>query len=431
MRIRSITVFVPLLWPFDEGSIASVGHFLADARQSFNRAGFEVQTVRLATPPFLDVVGDPDPAVLIEFSKTLEETSRKHQIDAVSIGPVVAATPLALLMSIHALPQLMVETEIISSGVLFAAENTGINLAAARGFAEVILQVAHSTPNGSGNLRLAALANVPPHVPFFPAAYHHGGFPCFAVATEAADLAVQAIGQARSLQDAQQSLTEAIKSTAVQLLKIADLLVDDHQIEFKGIDFSLAPYPTQSQSIGAGIESLGIDAFGGSGTLYAVSFLANCIRQAEIPQVGFSGVMLPLLEDKVLADRAADGLYTVNDLLLYSAVCGTGLDTVPIPGNTSPDEIAAIFLDMAALAVSTGKPLTARLLPIPGKAVGQKITFDSEYYTGGRVLPVKNMGTHRLFQAGSFLKITPRKTRQKSNLSGYPFFPGPKPKRLP
>ena len=82
--------------------------------------------------------------------------------------------------------------------------------------------------------------------------------------------------------------------------------------------------------------------------------------------------MLPVLEDEVLAQRAAEGRFSVNDLLLYSAVCGTGLDTVPIPGSTTPDEMAAIFLDMATLAIALDKPLTARLMPIPGLAVGRK-----------------------------------------------------------
>jgi uncharacterized protein (UPF0210 family) len=309
-------------------------------------------------------------------------------------------------MSIHALPQLIAETEKIFSGVLFAADNSGINFAAAQAFAETIHQVAHDTPNGFGNLRLGALANVPPGVPFFPAAYHHGGAPYFAIATEAADLALSAISSARSFNEAQKRLVEAIESTGNNMLGIVDRLVDDHQLRFKGIDFSLAPFPSEARSIGAAIERLGVDAFGGSGTLFATSFLTHSIRQADIPHTGFSGVMLPLLEDSVLADRGAQGRFGINDLLLYSAVCGTGLDTIPIPGNTNADEMAAIFVDMAALAITLGKPLTARLMPIPGLAVGEKVAFDFEYFVTSRVLPVKNLGANRLFEQGSFFNTS-------------------------
>ncbi len=413
MKIRSVTAFIHLNWPFDEGSIAWVGRFLNDARLRLIDTGFEVQTVRLATPPFLDVIGDPDPKILLEFARTLEELAGKHAIDYVSIGPVVATTPLALLMPIHALPELIAETEKVFSGVLFAADNSGINLAAALAFAQTVSEVAKTTPNGFGNLRLAALANVPPGVPFFPAAYHQQGPPCFAIATEAADLALHALNQTPSLRQAQKRLVNAIEDKSANILEVVDGLVDDHQIRFKGIDFSLAPFPSQAQSIGAAIESLGVEAFGGSGTLFATAFLTQCIRQANIPQFGFSGVMLPVLEDAVLAQRAAEGHFSVNDLLLYSAVCGTGLDTIPIPGDTGPAEMASIFLDLAALAVTLNKPLTARLMPIPGLVAGQEVAFDFEYFAGSRVLPVKNLGATKLFERSSFSSLTSMRPEQK------------------
>ncbi|MBN1217498.1 MAG: DUF711 family protein [Anaerolineae bacterium] len=408
MKIRSITQFIPLTWPLEEGSIAGAGKFLNDARSRLTKAGFEVQTVRLAIPPFLDVVGDPDSSILLEFAQVLEDKATKRNIDYVSIGPVVATTPLALLMTIHALPQLITKTEKIFSGVLFAASNSGVNFAAAHAFAQTVHHVAQSTPNGFGNLRLGALANVPPGVPFFPAAYHDGGTPFFAIATEAADLAVEAISSSRSFNEAQKRLVTTIESTANNFLGIVDALVDDHQIRFKGIDFSLAPFPLQARSIGAAIESLGVDVFGGSGTLFATSFLTNCIRQANIPHVGFSGVMFPVLEDNVLAERAEEFRFSINDLLLYSAVCGTGLDTIPIPGNTSVDEMAAIFVDMASLAIALNKPLTARLMPIPGLAVGEKVVFDFEYFASSRVMSVKNLGAQRLFELGSFFADSPK-----------------------
>ncbi len=405
MKIRSITIFVPLTWPFEEGAIANAGRFLTDASLRLTEAGFEVQTVGLATPPFLDVVGDPDTLVLLEFAHALEEAAERYSIDCVSIGPVVATTPLALLMSIHALPQLISETERIFSSVLFADDSSGINLSAAHAFAQTVYKVAHSTPNGFGNLRLGALANVPPGIPFAPAAYHHGGRHAFSIATESADLALNVINNTRSLNEARKRLTKAIENVSADILDIVDKLVDDHNIRFNGIDFSLVPYPSQAKSIGAVVESLGVNAFGGSGTLFATAFLASCIQGVDIPRTGFSGVMLPVLEDNVLAQRAAEGRFSLNDLLLYSAVCGIGLDAIPIPGSTSPEEIGAIFLDMASLAVSLGKPLMARLMPIPGLAVGQKVSFDFKYFASSRVLPVKNLGAQTLFQRSTFLQF--------------------------
>jgi len=102
--------------------------------------------------------------------------------------------------------------------------------------------------------------------------------------------------------------------------------------------------------------------------------------------------MLPVLEDSVLARRAAEGLFGVDSLLLYSAVCGLGLDTVPLPGDTTPDELGAIILDMAALAVKLDKPLTARLFPVPGKRAGDEVSWDFPYFSPSRVLPVRGVG---------------------------------------
>jgi hypothetical protein len=382
----------------------------------------DVQAVFLATPPFLDVIGDPDPAALLDFAGQIERLAGKYGIDGVSIGPVVATTPLALLMSIHALPQLIKQTKSIYSGVLFADQNSGINLAAAHAFAQVVHKVAHESPNGLGNLRLAALANMPDSVPYFPAAYHHGGLPSFAIAAEAVDVAMRGIEQAPSLGQVFQGVVSAIEKAAAPLLEVVDHLVDDHHLAFKGLDLSIAPSANENLSLGSAIENLGIEVFGGNGTLFATNFLATCIQEANIPHANLSGVMLPVLEDARLAQRARQGHFDVNDLLFYSAVCGAGLDAVPIPGETQPEEIAAIFLDMATLAISTNKPLLARLLPMPGLKAGQEVSLALNPTTlTGYVLPVKKSGAQKLFRRATFFKThsTVIRTRQRST-SSYP-----------
>ena len=100
----------------------------------------------------------------------------------------------------------------------------------------------------------------------------------------------------------------------------------------------------------------------------------------------FSGLLMPVLEDAILAKRAAEGILTVKDLLLYSAVCGTGLDTIPLAGDISVEQISALLLDLSTLAMRLDKPLTARLMPVPGKKVGDMTTFDFGYFTNSRVM---------------------------------------------
>jgi uncharacterized protein (UPF0210 family) len=167
-----------------------------------------------------------------------------------------------------------------------------------------------------------------------------------------------------------------------------------------GCDWSLAPHP--SRSIGAAIEQLSGVPFGTWGTLAAVRKLTGAIRAARVTQLGFSGVMLPVLEDPILAQRNVEGRYTLRDLLAFSAVCGTGLDTIPLPGDSTAEQIVGVLEELAALAGALRKPLTARLLPMPGLQAGdltQFATIDDSLLAGGlcdsRVMQIDQMKGER------------------------------------
>jgi uncharacterized protein (UPF0210 family) len=405
MKVRSVTYFAPLTYPFDEERIAAIGTFLKAARQALESAGLETQTLRLATTPFTQVLGDPSAARAVDMARTLEAICAENGIDFVSIGPAMADRPEAILEPIHRLPDVIGRTERVFATVALASAQGGINLAAVRAGAEAIYEVSRNTPQGFGTLRFAALANCPPGSPFFPIAYHDGGPDRFAFATQAADLAVSAFSQANSLENARRNLIQAFETAAAQLAAVADRLADEHGLDFGGIDFSLAPYPGQATSIGAAIENLGIDRFGGSGTTFGAAFIADCLRRARFPRCGYSGLMFPVLEDSVLAARAEDRLYGVDSLLLYSTVCGAGLDTVPLPGDVGVGELAGILLDVATLAITLDKPLSARLMPVPDLRAGQRTAFDFEYFANTHLLPAKSSGVSQLLRQNGFISF--------------------------
>jgi uncharacterized protein (UPF0210 family) len=108
--------------------------------------------------------------------------------------------------------------------------------------------------------------------------------------------------------------------------------------------------------------------------------------------------MMPILEDAVLAERVAEGILTVPEALQYSAVCGTGLDTVPLPGDIGREQLEGILLDVAALAVALDKPLTARLMPVPGKRAGERTEFDFPYFANTAVMSVRGSGAGELMR---------------------------------
>ena len=285
-----------------------------------------------------------------------------------------------------AIPTALAATQNVFFSSLMTNPSKDVFLPAVRGAAHVIHRAAAISPDGFANLRFAALANVLPGSPFFPAAYHIGVSPSFALATEAADLALQAFTHAGSLDQARLALIASMEEHGRALVGIAEQLTLKFDASFGGLDFSLAPYPSQALSLGAAMEALGVPGLGGHGSLAAAAILADTMDQAHFPRAGFSGLMLPVLEDAVLAQRAAEGRLTVKDLLLYSAVCGTGLDTVPLPGDVTREQLYPLLLDLAALSSRLEKPLTARLMPIPGKQAGDPTGFDFEFFANSRVL---------------------------------------------
>jgi uncharacterized protein (UPF0210 family) len=303
------------------------------------------------------------------------------------------------------LPAILAATDMLFVSAEIADTAGQIDLDRCQRVAGIIKSVSTILDNGFGNLYLAALANCPAGSPFFPVAYHGGGRPAFAVAVQAADLALNAIQSSRNLDEARHNLITAIEQAAASITITAEEVAAAHQIAFSGIDFSLAPYPTPDKSLGGAMEALGLSHVGGPGSLFAAAFITEAIGRANFRRCGFSGLMLPVLEDTVLAQRAAERRLTVNDLLSYAAVCGVGLDTIPLPGNISQATLTGILLDTAALAVRLNKPLTARLMPLPGLAAADLAHFDFPYFADSRVMGVPDKGVSGLLQGATRLDM--------------------------
>lgn len=404
MKIRSITCFLNPHWPLDVDRIRKSGEFLAEARLVFEQAGYEVQTTRLASVPFPRLLGGHIEQEAVQFALGLEYQAKLAGFDYVSLGPALPDAMESYLV----IPQILAIAPAIFLGGVMADAQAGISLPAVRACARTIRELAPITPDGFTNLRFAALANVPPGSPFFPAAYHAGDEPAFALATEAADLIVDAVNEADNLEQTRRRIVSALEENSARLEQTSKALEKRFLMEFKGIDFSPAPFPSRECSLGEAVERLGIPALGLPGTLAGMAFLAESIDRARFSRTGFSGLMLPVLEDAVLAERAAEGSLTITDLLLYSAVCGTGLDTIPLPGDVTEEQLAAVLLDLAALAQRLQKPLTARLMPVPGKLAGDPTGFDFAFFANSRVMAIRAQPLVGLFNGDEFFDLKAR-----------------------
>jgi uncharacterized protein len=378
LRIRTITAGIGLSSAGDRGRVESAIAVLDRGRKLLESEGYEVQTVRVATSPFMAETDDRARDEALTSLQALDGLASARGA-LLAIGPVLTADRTAPHLAAWA-AELLRTTKNLSFTVRVASSEGGAAPHAATVAAETMAAVARATPNGLGNFRFAAAANVPPGTPFFPVAYHHGP-DAIAIGLESASLVEEAAtnGGAR--------LRERLDEVLAPVARIAADFARREGRAYLGIDPS--PAPGKDRSIGAAIEALAGVPFGSASTLEACATITAALKSLQARTCGYAGLMLPVLEDPVLAKRAGEGRYGVEDLLLYSSVCGTGLDVVPLPGDTPVEVLARIIRDVATLSVKLQKPLSARLFPVPGKAAGEIARFDDPYLTDSVVMAVR------------------------------------------
>ncbi|MBI5963960.1 MAG: DUF711 family protein [Chloroflexi bacterium] len=402
MKIRSITYFLNPKYPLDKKALEKAGEFLVQAKATYEAAGYEVQTTRLAAIPFPKLLNGKV-SELPRLAQQLSELLPQINVAYAALGPALIEFPESYTF----IPEAIAASENIFFGGVIADKKNGISLQAIKACAKIIQQASTITPDGFANLRFAALANVKAGAPFFPAAYHDNDEPAFAIATESADLAVQSFNWQMTLDDGRQALIAEISKHGQAITQIANTIFS--KTRFIGIDFSLAPFPDDAHSLGGAVEKMGVPKIGLHGSLAAAAILTEAVDRADFPHTGFSGFMQPILEDSVLAKRAAEGVHTIKDALLYSAVCGTGLDTVPLPGDTTAEQIAPLLLDISALAMRLDKPLTARLMPVPGKKAGDATNFDFGFFANSKVMRLESEKLSGALSGNDPIQLSARK----------------------
>jgi uncharacterized protein len=383
--VRTITLGIAEQHPLTSETILPAGELLREASARYSDAGYEVQTVRISTRPIFDDLADWPGGELVKYARELQRMLDDAGLAFCSVGPAQAARAHFPLQRIDVIADLLAATTAISAAVQLATPGDGLRAGAALPTAQVIQRLARETEEGFGNFRFAALACVAPGTPFFPAAYHRG--------PASLSLGVQGAGIiARALQSYRHNgsdvtqlasislyVREALVEQLTPIVSLCKTFAAGQRIAFGGID--LSPAPMSEDSIAAALEACGYGVMGGPGTLALAAALTTALKSTRLKTCGYCGLMLPVLEDAVLGKRWEEGTVTTHQLLLYSAVCGTGLDTIPLPGDMAAEEIARLLLDVAVLAHRLNKPLSARLFPVPGKGPGERTTFTSPYLT--------------------------------------------------
>jgi hypothetical protein len=275
-------------------------------------------------------------------------------------------------------------TTSINASLVVADEN-GVRWPSV-GAAARAMKKLEDSEHSQANFKFSAIALVPPLTPFFPGSYHTGFGHQFAIALESANTVAAAFQGAPDLATARRRLTDRLGDAAFAAETLAARIDEETGWAYMGID--LSPAPMKDVSIAAALETLTAQPVGSPGTLTGAATITAAIRDIRVKQTGYNGLMLPVLEDSRLAQRWSEGRLSLDSLLSYSAVCGTGLDTVPLPGDIPEQQLELIIGDMASLAVKWHKPLSARLLPVTGKTAGDTTEFNDPYLVNTTLQPL-------------------------------------------
>jgi uncharacterized protein (UPF0210 family) len=382
-RVRTVTAGVTLASIDDVGAVTRAAQALLRVRQRFVDEGYEVQTIRVATNPLVAALDRDARARQLASLVALDRAAGEHQA-LLSIGPVLTEDRADPDLAAWA-ADFAAATRHTSFSVVVASATGGVHRRAALEAAAVIGRLSRVGGDGAANFRFAAAANIPAGTPFFPVAWHAGA-ENLAVGLESANLVSDAFTSAGAA-SAEVRLRAVLDEHLGPIDRLARAWAREERRSFAGIDPS--PAPGLDCSIASGIEALSGAPFGAAGTLDACATVTAALKALSVRTTGYAGLMLPVLEDTGLAARAGEGRYGVEELLLCSSVCGTGLDVVPLPGDVGAPALARLITDVAALATRLGKPLSARLFPAPGKSAGERVSFDNPYLTPCVVLPLE------------------------------------------
>jgi uncharacterized protein len=420
-KVRTVTCFLtldPHLWKNggDNGNGAGDGDgdedvclerfaaaitTLREIEQALRTAGYEVQTVRIATNSFSEWLFDDDGGGNNKDLETIRH--RLRGIDSLLTSREVFACALGPAQTIQ---DLDVCREIVRASPRFScsASLRATDATMAMAAAQCVLDLASENPLSNFCFCVAS-ANTRPFVPFFPAAKSASrhqtkaslgessdapasGMVGFAVGLENGELLGRLLKVAGSIQNLQVVETGLVRELE-PLVQVCQHAARSCGTSFIGIDTSLNPSLDRAGSVAAALENLEeVPVFGGPGTVAAAAALTTILQRLPLPLTGYCGLMLPLCEDVRLAELASNGALRISDLLSISHVCGVGVDTVPVPGDVDRRALAGLLLDVAGVAERWDKSLSCRVFPVPGKHPGDLTTFDFPHLVNSKVLPL-------------------------------------------
>lgn len=402
-KVRTITSFLTLTsdqttW---EEKIKKASLFGGDLAKEFNKNGYEVQSIRIVTNAFGEYLDTTSLETATKDMQILSDILKSPSMPDIRIRFAIGEAKT--INEIEMLPYLIKKFgDICNICVNIGVDELGVpNSDLTLSCAKAVKKIGEITLRGEGNFNFTINYNCKPLIPYFPASYHNScNEDCFALGMETPDLLVEALksldtkdkingaNHNKKMQKSYKIMSEALQYHTTNLIEITDNFKHKYKTNFAGIDTSAAPSKDCSSMVDI-YKLLDVPYFGASGTLEASSLLTKVFKsQKGCDLIGFSGLMLAVIEDEGLAKATKNDEFDIRALLQYSSVCGIGLDTVPIEGDTTAEKIADICRDTGTLAFRLNKPLTVRLFPMQNLKAGDITSFQSDDLCNSAVLLV-------------------------------------------
>ena len=313
---------------------------------------------------------------------------------------------------LRTIPETLATTERICSSVNVGSSKSGINMDAVRQMGEIIKETARLTEknDGLGCAKLVVFCNAVEDNPFMAGAFHGVG-----EADTVINVGVSGPGVVehalKSIPDADLTeVAETIKRTAFKITRAGQLIAKEASkrlgARFGIVDLSLAPTPARGDSVAAILEEVGLESVGTHGTTAILAMLNDAVKKGGVMASsrvgGLSGAFIPVSEDIGMIEAAEAGKITLDKLEAMTCVCSVGLDMIAIPGSTSASTISAMIADEAAIGMVNNKTTAVRVIPAPGKKVGEWVNFGGLL---GRapVMPVHESSAEKFISRGGLI----------------------------
>ena len=342
---------------------------------------------RISVTPISLVAAASDDLDYIEFAKTLDRAAKEVGVDFIGGFSALVHKEMtdADKKLINSIPEALAQTDRVCSSVNIGTTRAGLNMDAVEQMGKIIKECAELTADKGGVAasKLVVFANAPEDNPFMAGAFHGvGEGECMInVGISGPGTVKAALGKVKG--EPFDVVAETIKKTAFKITRMGQLVAKEASeklgVTAGIVDLSLAPTPAVGDSVARILEEMGIEAAGAHGTTAALALLNDAVKKGGVMASshvgGLSGAFIPVSEDSGMIDAVEKGALSLEKLEAMTAVCSVGLDMIAIPGRTTAATISAIIADEAAIGMVNNKTTAVRVIPVPGKDVGEEVVY--------------------------------------------------------